>query len=302
MFAIRRSAANALHRPVTLRICQCGVAQRPTAAQCAAPPSGRRCGDDRPPARRSLGVGSTRRWQATLSHDESGTSVACLRSQMYAITSPRRKRARAVGASAEISQITRAFPAVAATSDSVRDLADLCRLLARAQPTRRKNVRLQGERWYDAALDRCMVLLLPPIPRPGAGDLSTLAHALALLPLKFNTRDVELVDLLGQHVAASVTEALAQQVEATDRTACGSWNEQSLAMTMRALARLAVRHEPAVLALSRLAHHLQPSLGPQATATVLWSLAVLNCVEEPYVDTVDSLSQRFRTAACVISP
>ena len=44
---------------------------------------------------------------------------------------------------------------------------------------------------------------------------------------------------------------------------------------------------------------LRQVLKPNA-ATVLWSLAVLDCVEEPYITAVDSLSKKFRAKAYAV--
>ena len=288
MFAIVR-------RPVTLPVTLCLRLQRRARTQWSARTLlGRRDDDDDD----SLSV---RRWQTTIAGDRTGASVAQLRSQMHAITSPKRGK-RAVPKVQQITQITRAFPGAASKSDSVHELADLCRLLAQAQPRHRrgKHMRVKGERWYDAALDRCLVLLRSSLQGGhDARDLSTLAHALSLLPMQFNTRDVELVNLLGQHLATSVASVLEGQ-EATDHIECSSWDGRAVATAMNALAKLSVRHEPAMLALSRLAHRLEPSLDQRATTTIIWSLAILDCAEDPYITVVDSLSKKFCTAVCVI--
>jgi hypothetical protein len=235
-----------------------------------------------------------------------GASVASLRAKLYRITSSQGRKATDPRAAAEaVAQAARALPAAAATSDSLRDLADVCRLLARAQHGRGgrgRNAHGKGERWYDAALDRCLVLLRLPPTELEPRALAALGHALSLLPLEFNSRDMELVDLLGRHFAASISSddsLLEHDDEASHCSTDGGWDEQTLSTAMSALGKLSVRHESALLALSRRALQLEPTLGPQATATVLWSLAALNCVEEPYVAVVESLSQRFAANACV---
>lgn len=291
MLAIRRS----------IGLCQCAVVRRTTFRLLAADPtSGRCCSDTYPAVRRLSSVESGQRWQTTLSDDRRGTSVAELRSQLYAVASPRGKRAAAAYDKArKVANITQAVPAAVATSDSVHDIAKLCALLARAQPRRRRGggVRLKGRRWYDAALDRCLVLLRPPLPLQHNGrTLATLAHTLSLLPMQFNARDVELVHVLAHHVAASATDALEREAQVSSGT--NAWDQKDVAMVMRALAKLSVRHEPAMLALTRLTSHMEPSLSPRATVTILWSLATLDCVEEPYTAVVDRLGKRFSTAAC----
>ena len=215
--------------------------------------------------------------------------VGSLRSELYRL---QKARARGPGrrvpqprADRALADVALALPAAAASADSLKELTDVCRLLAQAQPSRR----LDSQEWKGAALDRTLELLRVPTAELEPRTLASLAHTLTRLQVQFTERDTALVDLLGQHIAASAEDALAHRD--TIRVSA-RWDQQSVATAMQALAKLSVRHDPALCALAGLVPQLEPSLTPRSTASILWALATLNCAEEPYREAVVQLSQR----------
>ena len=208
--------------------------------------------------------------------------IGSLRKELYNLQNKPRQQ----GAKRKVIDVAKALPAAAASADCVRELADVCRLLAKAQEPQRRNT---GRAWKDAALGRSLDLLRAPTEVLEPRTLASLAHTLTLLQVQFTDRDNELVDLLGQHIASSAEDALSHR----DSTAVSErWDQRSVAMAMQALAKLSVRHDPALCALAGLVPQLEPSLTPRCTTSILWALATLNCTEEPYRMAADQLSRR----------
>ena len=116
-----------------------------------------------------------------------------------------------------------------------------------------------------------------------------MAHALGGLKLSFCPRDQALLNALGQQLAKSA---------GSRGEAARGWDDRTVAGAVAGLAKLHVRHEAALLALGRRALSIESRLGARPTASILHSLATLNCAAgATHTAVADRLGIRFAVQA-----